>query len=41
MTQEQAANQAVKEMLNRLDGDPGMKARMERPKELQAMMENL
>jgi hypothetical protein len=40
-TQEQAANQAIGEMLDRLEQDPAMKQRMDRAKELQAMMENL
>ena len=41
LSQEQAANQAIKEMLDRLDGDPVMKAKMDRAKELQEALANL
>ena len=40
-TQERAANQALREMLERCEADPAMKARMDRAKELQAAMDNL
>jgi hypothetical protein len=41
LTQAQAANVAIREMLQRIDNDPVMKARIERAKELQAAMNNL
>jgi hypothetical protein len=40
-TQERAANTALLEMLDRCDADPLMKARLDRAKELKAMMSNL
>ena len=40
-TQEKAANQALREMLERCDSDPLMKQRMDRAKELQEAMDNL
>lgn len=40
-TQAEAANQAIAEMLERLDGDAEMKQRMDRAKELQEMLANL
>jgi hypothetical protein len=40
-TQERAANQALRELLQRAEGDPAMKERIERAKNLKAMMDNL
>jgi hypothetical protein len=40
-TQERAANVAISEMLQRLDGDPLMKARMTRAIELKEALANL
>lgn len=40
-TQEKAANQALREMLERCEADVEMKARMDRAKELREMMSNL
>jgi hypothetical protein len=40
-TQERAANQALREMLQRAESDPAMKERIERAKNLKAMMDNL
>jgi hypothetical protein len=40
-TQERAANQAMREMLERCDADPLMKQRMDRAKELQEAMDAL
>jgi hypothetical protein len=40
-TQETAVNEVIGEALNRIDSDPAMKARSDRAKELQAMMDNL
>lgn len=41
VTQEAAVNEAVEQMLERLEQDPEMKARMDRARELQVMMDNL
>ena len=41
VTQEVAANEAIGLMLERVEQDPEMKARMDRAKELQTMMSNL
>lgn len=40
-TQEKAANQALREMLERCDSDPVIKERMDRAKELKAAMDAL
>jgi predicted transcriptional regulator len=40
-TQERAANQAIRELLERAESDPAMKERMDRAKTLKAEMENL
>jgi hypothetical protein len=40
-TQEQAANQAIGEMLERLDHDPEMKTKMDRAKALQVELASL
>jgi hypothetical protein len=40
-TQAQAANQAIAEMLARLEQDPEMKQRMDRAKELQEALASL
>jgi hypothetical protein len=40
-TQEKAANQALRELLERCESDPTMKGRMDRAKMLKAEMENL
>lgn len=40
-TQEQVANQAIGELLDRVDKDPVLKARIERAKELQAELDAL
>lgn len=40
-TQEKAANQALREMLDRLEKDPMMKGRMDRAKELHEALKNL
>lgn len=40
-TQERAANQALREMLDRCDGDPVMKSRLDRAKELREALDNL
>lgn len=39
--QEQAANVAIREMLERCESDPVMKARLDRARELQAALANL
>jgi hypothetical protein len=41
LTQEKAANVALREMLERVDQDPELKARMNRAKELHEAMKNL
>jgi hypothetical protein len=40
-TQAQAANVAIREMLNRLDGDPEMKQRIDRARDLKKQMDEL
>jgi hypothetical protein len=40
-TQERAANQALRELLERAENDQGMKERMDRAKMLKAEMDNL
>lgn len=40
-TQERAANQALREMLERCEADPPIKERMDKAKALKAAMENL
>jgi hypothetical protein len=40
-TQEQAGNQAIGEMLARIDGDPVLKARMDRAVDLKAALDAL
>jgi hypothetical protein len=40
-TQERAANQALKEMLQRIDSDPVMKERIDRARELKRLMAEL
>jgi hypothetical protein len=40
-TQERAANQALREMLERCEADPVIKERMDKAKELKAMLANL
>jgi hypothetical protein len=40
-TQEKAANVAIRQMLERLDGDPEMSQRIERAKQLKAAMDAL
>jgi len=40
-TQAEAANQAIKEMLERCENDRTIKERMDRAKELKAMLANL
>ena len=41
LTQEKAANLALREVLERVDQDPELKARMNRAKELHEAMKNL
>jgi hypothetical protein len=40
-TQERAANEAIRELLKRAEGDPAMRERMERAKELRQLLKTL